>query len=122
MTTNTDGTTLLVAGSVTPLVAIAPYGILDLANGVSPLTVNFVTSSLSVTSGGNNGGYLITLNGAGFPLDKTLMSITLCGNKATITSISNIKADFYIPVCSSLGSQPLTVTFASFTNSNLNFN
>ena len=104
LATNTDGTPILVAGQVTPIVEIIPYGIANLASGVSPLTITFVTSSLSVATGGNNGGYLISVLGQGFPLDKTKMTISVCGSQATITTISNIKADFYVPACGSLGS------------------
>jgi hypothetical protein len=48
---------LLVAGQLTPLVYIKDIGIVKLANGVSPLSVNLATTSLTKTSGGNNGGY-----------------------------------------------------------------
>lgn len=84
MAANTNGSPILVAGSVTPVVAVGAYGIAGLATGVSPLSVSLVTSSLSVSTGGNNGGYLITLNGVGFPLDKSKMTITICGNRGTI--------------------------------------
>ena len=121
MTTNTDSSPILVAGSVTPLVSVPPYGIANLANGVSPLSVSFSVSSLSVATGGNNGGYLISLNGAGFPLNKKQMTISVCGNEATITAITNIKADFYIPACSTLGAQTVTVTFGALSDSSLSF-
>jgi hypothetical protein len=84
-------------------VSVEEYGIAGLGNGVSPLTVNLVASSLSVTSGGNNGGFLITLNGAGFPLDKSDMELTLCNKKATIKSINNIQTIFYVPSCATTG-------------------
>ena len=121
MATNTDSSPILVAGQVTPIVSIGQYGIAGLGSGVSPLTVNLVASSLSVTTGGNNGGYLISLNGKGFPLDKTKMTISICGNEATITQLSNIKADFYVPACSTLGVQTVTVTFGSLTDTSLSF-
>ena len=89
---------------MTPIVEIYPYGIANLASGVNPLNIAFVASSLSVATGGNNGGYLITVFGQGFPLDKTKMTISVCGAQATITTITNIKADFYVPACGSLGS------------------
>ena len=63
MAANTDGTAILVAGSVTPVVAIQTYGIAALQSGVSPLSVNLVASSLSTSTGGDNGGFLISLNG-----------------------------------------------------------
>lgn len=103
MAANTDSTPILVAGSVTPIVSVGTYGIASLASGVSPLSVSLVTSSLSLSTGGNNGGYLITLNGAGFPLDKSKMTITICGNRGTIKSITNIKAGFFVPACNNIG-------------------
>ena len=63
MAANTDGTAILVAGSVTPVVAIQTYGIAALQSGVSPLSVNLVATSLSTSTGGDNGGFLISLNG-----------------------------------------------------------
>ena len=122
MAANTDSSPIIVAGIVTPVVSIAPYGIAKLANAVSPFSVNFVVSSLSASSGSSNGGYLISLNGAGFPLDLAQISITLCGNLATITTVSNIKADFYVPACSSLGAQTVTVAFGALSDTNLSFN
>ena len=103
MATNTDGTAILVAGDVTPVVAISQYGIAARAAGVAALSIPLVATSLTVTTGGNNGGYLISLNGAGFPLEKSKISITMCNNVATISSINNIKVDFYVPACATLG-------------------
>jgi hypothetical protein len=68
MATNTDSSPILVAGSVTPLVYINQYGIAGLKSTVSPLNIPMVANSLSVTTGGNNGGYVISLSGHGFPL------------------------------------------------------
>ena len=75
MSTNSDGSATLVAGDVTPLVYLNQYGIAGLATGVNPLSIPLNTDSLSSTSGGNNGGYLITLTGSGFPLDSTKIII-----------------------------------------------
>jgi hypothetical protein len=118
---NSDGSPTLVAGSVIPIITVGEYGIADLASGVSPLSIPLVVTSVSVASGGNNGGYLVVLRGKGFPLSKSEMTITLCGNRATIASISNIAAEFYVPACSSVGSQPITVVVGSATNSDISF-
>ena len=122
MQNNTDNTPILVAGGLMPLVYIKPYGIANLANGVTAPAVSLVATSLSVTSAGNNGGILVTLIGKGFPLDKSQMSISICGNLATIKTINNIKADFYLPSCSSTGNQTVTITVGSVTNTDLTFN
>ena len=109
------------AGDVTPIFSITQYGIADLASGVNPLSIPLTCSALSVTIGGNNGGYLISLTGTGFPLDKSLMSISVCGNQATINTINNINVDFYVPACSLLGNQSVTVTIGSSSCSSLSF-
>ena len=121
MTINTDTTPLIVVEDVVPLVYVKPLGIVGLGAGVSPLTVGLVTSSLSVTTGGNNGGFLIKLNGAGFPLDKSEMEITICGNKGTITAINNIEATFYVPSCPNTGAETVTVKVGSLTATSLTF-
>ena len=121
MTTNTDSTAILVAGDVLPVVKVGTYGIAGLASGVSALSVFLTTSALSVTSGGNNGGYLISLTGAGFPLDKNKISIEVCSNSATIQSISNIKVDFYIPACATTGAQTVTVKVGALTDTAQSF-
>lgn len=90
MTKNTDNTPILVAGDVTPVVYIKNYGIVGLQTGTGPLSVPLAATSLSVTTGGDNGGYLIKLVGTGFPTDKSKMSLTLCSKNATIESITNI--------------------------------
>ena len=109
MATNTDGTPILITGSVTPVIAVNTYGIAALQSGVNPLTVNLVASSLSTATGGDNGGYLISLFGKGFPLEKSKIRIELCSKNATIKSVNNIKADFFVPSCGSIGAQTLTV-------------
>jgi hypothetical protein len=121
MQTNIDGTPILVAGSLAPLVSVQPLGIAGLASGVSPLSIPLVASSLSLTSGGNNGGYLVILQGKGFPLGKGQLSIAVCGNPATIKTVTNIQAEFYVPACGSLGAQSVIVTFGTLSDSSLNF-
>ena len=131
MATNTDSSPILTAGSMTPLVYVNPYGIANLSGAtvsrrlltaaVSPLNVPLVASSLSSTSGGNNGGYIISLHGSGFPQDKSQVSISICNSQATIEAINNIKIDFYVPACNSLTAQTVTLTFSSLTDSSLTY-
>jgi hypothetical protein len=66
--TNSDSSPTLVAGSLTPLVTINSIGIAPLHTGVSPLPIPLLTNSLSLSTGGNNGGYVIGILGSGFPL------------------------------------------------------
>lgn len=104
MTANTDGTPILIAGNVVPLIYVKPLGIAALGSSASALSVSLATSSLSPSTGGNNGGYLITLAGTGFPLDKTLVTVSVCGSNAVIHSINNIEIQFYLPQCANTGS------------------
>lgn len=130
MATNSDSTPILTAGSITPVVYVRPYGIANL-QGVTvnrrllvtttPLSVSMVASSLSSTSGGNNGGYLISLHGSGFPFDKNMISISICGSLATIKNINNIQIDFYVPACGSLTAQTVTLTYGSLTDTSLTY-
>lgn len=90
LTKNTDNSPTLVAGNFTPAVYINPTGYAGLASGVNPIPVSLITTSLSVSSGGNNGGYYNVLSGSGFPLDKSKITITICNNTATIVSSNNI--------------------------------
>ena len=121
MSTNTDSTAILVAGDVTPLVHINNYGIVGLQNGVSALSVSLVATSLSVVEGGRNGGYLIKLTGKGFPTDKSKISLTLCNKNATIKTITNIEAYFYVPSCDTNGASTLVITVGSLSDNSLSF-
>jgi hypothetical protein len=122
MQNNTDNTPILVAGPLMPLVYVKPYGIANLASGVTSPNVNLVATSLLITSAGNNGGVLVSLTGKGFPVDKSDMTISICSNLATIKTISNIKVDFYLPSCSTTGNKTVTITVGSITNTDLSFN
>jgi len=122
MQQNNDTTPILIAGSVIPFIAIQPHGIVGLANTASPITVPLTTSAISLTSGGNNGGYILTITGSGFPLDKSKLTITVCNNPATIKTITNQLITFYMPLCSSTGSYNVNVAVGSLTASNLLFN
>ena len=121
MATNSDSSPILVAGAVTPLVYVTPYGIAGLKSTVNPLSIPIVANSLSVTSGGNNGGYLISLLGHGFPLQNSQISITICGSLATIKATNNIQVDFYVPACSTLGAFPVNIAIGTLTSTSLTF-
>lgn len=118
---NSDNSPTLVAGSFTPAVYISPTGFAALGSGVSAISVPLVTSALSFSTGGNNGGYYNVLTGSGFPLDKSKITITICSNLATIISSSNIEVRFYMPACASTGVQSVTVAVGSSTSSSLTF-
>ena len=129
---NSDNSPLLIAGDVVPQVYISPYGIVGLDDGVTftgrrllitvnPITVPLVTSSITRTTGGDNGGYLNTITGSGFPLDKSQITVTMCGKDAIIQDVNNIQVIFYVPGCATLGSKTVTVTVGSSTSSTLSY-
>ena len=121
LTKNSDNTALLVAGNVAPLIFISPHGIVGLDDGsvfagrrllltVIPIFVPLVTSSLARTNGGDNGGYLNTISGSGFPLEVSKINVSICGADAIIKDVSNIQVIFFVPKCGSIGAQTVTVT------------
>jgi hypothetical protein len=77
---------------------------------VQPFFVPLVTSSLARTNGGDNGGYLNTISGSGFPLEVSKIKVTICGSDAIIKDVSNIQVIFFVPKCGSIGAQTVTVT------------
>jgi hypothetical protein len=89
LTTNQDGTPLLVAGLVTPVVYSKPIGIAGLEIGVNATSVPLVATRLTTIVGGNNGGYYNYIVGNGFPLDKSKVTVTICNTSATIVSSTN---------------------------------
>jgi hypothetical protein len=54
---NTDNTPILTAGIHIPRVIISPVGLVSIALTLTPITVSLVMSSVTASSGGNNGGY-----------------------------------------------------------------
>lgn len=54
---NSDNTPILTAGSHIPRVIISPVGLVSTVSTLTPITVNLVMSSVTTSSGGNNGGY-----------------------------------------------------------------
>jgi hypothetical protein len=120
--TNNDSSLALVASnSVTPIVWVGNYGIAGLSNTTSPFSVPLVVNPLSVSQGGRNGGYYITITGTGFPSEASKIAITLCGAAATVKSTTSTQASFYVPSCSSNGPQTLNVTVNGVTDSSRSF-
>jgi hypothetical protein len=77
--------------------------------------------NLDKINGGQNGGYSVILTGKGFPLDAATTTITICGQKATITSIDNIKATIIVPSCPNLGPTSITISDGVQTSNALSF-
>lgn len=121
LTNNADGTPLLVTGSATPVVYSSPIGIAGLDSGVSAITVPLVVTSLTAVNGGNNGGYYNIIVGSGFPLDKSKVTLTICGTNATIVSSTNQQIKFYQPACPTTDAQTVTLQVGSLSDSSFTF-
>jgi hypothetical protein len=119
-TDNTDNTPIIRAGVITPEIYVTSLGYISL-NTTPPITVPLVLTALSITTGGNNGGYLVNLTGKGFPLLASQVTINVCNKSATINSINNIKILFFMPSCSTLGLQTLTFQYNSENYTTLSF-
>lgn len=111
----------LIAGMVTPLVYIKDLGIANLATGVNPITVPLVVTGINNVTGGSNGGYVRTITGSGFPTDISKISISICNSLATIITSTSTSVDFYVPQCSTNGTQGITVSVGGLTDSSLFF-
>jgi hypothetical protein len=88
--TNADNSSALVASSNNiPQVWVGNYGLAALTANATPFDIPLVVNPLNVSTGGTNGGYVITISGNGFPSDKSQISITLCNALATIKSTAS---------------------------------
>jgi hypothetical protein len=111
----------LTAGSSTPSVYINPYGYASLDSRVSPIFIPLADLALSIISGGDNGGYYNTISGAGFPPYPNLIIIMICNTTATILNSTYTQVTFYIPACSEIGPQQVTIYIGTFLDSSLTF-
>jgi hypothetical protein len=78
------------------------------------LFFDLILSSLSISSGGTNGGYNLVINGKGFPFDSTQATVTMCGATALITSISNTQTTIIVPPCTN-GTATITYAYNNIT-------
>lgn len=90
-------------------------------DGLDPIIIPLITSSLSVSSAGNNGGYLMKIFGSGFTKKKSKINVTICGTKVNIRKSNGSEITFLAPSCSEIGPQAIYVTIGGITSSNLNF-
>lgn len=67
LSTNIYGSPNIRAGSYDVQVYISGKGFVGVQTGVASINYDLVLSSLSMSSGGRNGGYYIYIYGAGFP-------------------------------------------------------
>lgn len=81
---NTDSTPIITAGSYTPFVTVKQVGLVPAIPSVTAFAFPLTLTTLSLVSGGSNGGYSIILQGTGFPLISEMATITICGQNATI--------------------------------------
>lgn len=119
---NGDSSLALVASNnVTPVVWVRDYGIAALASGANPFIVPLVVNAPSVSTGGTNGGYVISLTGNGFPINTNDISITLCSAAATIKSSTSTQVDFYVPKCATQTVETITVKVGLVTDTSRSF-
>ena len=67
--TNADGSPIISAGNHHAEITISESGTVNPESSLSPITHSLMLNSLSPSSGGTNGGYLVTISGEGFPSD-----------------------------------------------------
>jgi len=103
LATNTDGTPILVAGSISPEVLVEGVGYFKLATGVNPLTATLTATAATSTQDSYNGGYPVTITGTGFGLNKRSVTVNVCNQNAVLTSLSNIQIIFEMPKCAGAG-------------------
>lgn len=97
-----SGELLLQAGSHNVEVFIEGTGYLGIQSGVSPIVYDLIVNSASPSTGGENGGYVVSVTGAGFPDSVSDLSVSLCGVQAQIIGVyNNSVINFYAPTCSS---------------------
>lgn len=118
--TNTDGTANVPAGSYMPSATIAQTGTAPAASSITAFNFPLTLTSLSVSSGGDNGGYVLTLQGTGFPANLADATITICGKTATINSLTNINAQIIVPSCA-IGPTTVTISNGITTSNTLPF-
>jgi hypothetical protein len=119
--TNSDGTANVSAGSYLPVVTNTYTGSVPLVSSIVPFNFPLTLTSLSLASGGDNGGYVLTLTGTGFPTNIQSATIDICGQQATISTITNINAQIIVPSCPTLGSTPVSISNGVETSNSLSF-
>lgn len=110
---NADLTPVLRAGSYLPVVFIKNVGFIDCdLSLVSPIVIPLTLTSLSLSTGGNNGGLQIDVTCKGLPSNASEISLTLCNQPVTINSISNTKANIIVPPCQGFtGAKDIIATY-----------
>lgn len=110
---NTDGTAKLRAGDHYPVVRIEPIGYAEIDAGVNPINVPLTIASVTNSTGGNNGGIVVTVTGTGYPDNSKDINFTLCSQLCTINSISNTYAEIVTPPCDTDGTTKIYATYNS---------
>ena len=118
---NPDSTPVIEAGSYVPVVTVDQVGIVPNSPAVVAFNFPLTLTSLNLTSGGNNGGFGLHLNGTGFVSSIQDAWITICGVNVTIVSIDNTNADIIMPPCQT-GSQDIWISTSTHTSNKLTFN
>jgi hypothetical protein len=109
---NPNNAVLLTAGSHYPVIRINPVGyvVINKAN-VNQINVQLRISQSDLTAGNSNGGYELKLKGVGFPVDKKLITFTLCNQQMTVRSLANTQAIVVVPACGTVGATQIQAQF-----------
>lgn len=117
---NPDGSPTLYAGDYNVDIVVEGLGVIPIQNGVNPMHYQLGISNVSPANGGTNGGYLVTIDGAGFPDNTEEVNLIVCDASPTIVSTTNTKTVFIAPACPSPGQYTITYNYNSQT-ANTNF-
>mgnify|MGYP002078389224 CR=1 FL=1 len=115
MPTNSDSSPVIRAGSYNCTVQLADIGLLHLQDTVQQINYGLSINNVDASSGGMNGGYIISLVGNGYPNDASLVSISMCGVNVTVNYISNTLTNITVPKCATAGPQTITYQYNGFT-------
>jgi hypothetical protein len=117
---NTDSSPIVPAGTYFPRINVAQIGLIVPAASVTAFNFPMTISSIDVTSGSYYGGYILTMQGTGFPLEIADATVTICGVSATIKSLTNIEATILVPQCA-IGAETITISSASASSNQIAF-
>lgn len=117
-----NGTLPFTAGTANISVYFDPYGFIQPVQGVLPLTIPLIVSSLAYNSGGVNGGSINYIFGSGFSNNVSLIQVLVCSKNATVISSSFSQIKFYMPSCSIPGNTTVFVQVGAVNDSSYVYN
>lgn len=117
-----NGTLPFTAGIASITVYFDPYGFIQPVQGVLPLSIPLVITSLAHSSGGVNGGSINYVYGSGFSDNASLIQVLVCNKNATVISSTFSLIKFYMPSCSIPGNATVFVQVGAVNDSSYVYN